>query len=126
MPLPAILAGKTAGELFRKIGLPLILALTVAAILLLTFCEGKRSGGMEADNARLKANAGMLKKKGAADDAAAAARTEGALRQTQEQRELEEATANATDPNERRRAFHRCLRVQQHARATGRSAPQCD
>lgn len=126
MPLPAFLAGKSASVLFKKIGLPLLIAAAVIAILMLTYCEGKSSGTAKADLARERGNVETLEKKGRADEAAAGSRLSDGLRQQQEQTQLEKVTANETDPRERRRAFHRCLRLQQSARAAGDPAPVCE
>lgn len=44
----------------------------------------------------------------------------------QEKRELERAQANAQNDTDRRIARHRCLGLQQSARAAGRQPPACD
>lgn len=66
-----------------------------------------------------------------ADQNAADQRLEDQERRAQEQRELKEAVENAPDDPavddavERRLAFHRCLGLQQRARAAGLEPPAC-
>lgn len=117
-------AGKSAMEIVKKLW-PVWLALLFGIIILLAYCQGKGVGQTEADNQRLEGNAKTLENTSRANENAATARGEDQTRLQQEQTELQKATNNANSPAERRRAFHRCLRDQQTARAAGRPAPVC-
>jgi len=124
MPLPAFLAPAAIGG-FLKRAWPFLLAAAVGLVLLLTYCEGKRSGKAGADLAREKGNVKTLQRVNKANEAAAENRLTEQARVNKEQRELQEAVSHETDPRERRRAFHRCLRLQQSARAANREPPEC-
>jgi hypothetical protein len=60
-----------------------------------------------------------------ADGKAAAQRQDDDRRLTQEEQQLEEVQKHAPTDLDRRLAFHRCLRLQQSARAEGREPPAC-
>lgn len=125
MPVPAFLAPAAVGG-FIKRAWPFLLAAAVGLVLLLTYCEGKRSGRARADLARERGNVEALEDKGKADANASAARTDSAVRAQAERRELEEtideARSQGRDP---RAAYYECVRLQQQARAAGRPAPAC-
>lgn len=61
-----------------------------------------------------------------ADTKAAETRRGDDARLAQEQQQLERAQANAQNATDRRIARHRCLGLQQAARAAGREPPACD
>ncbi|HYD12745.1 MAG TPA: hypothetical protein VEC11_07845 [Allosphingosinicella sp.] len=124
MALPAFLAPAAIGGFFKR-SWPFMLAGAVGLILLLTYCEGRKAGSNAADLSRERGNVKMLENTAAASENAAAARLDDQERQQQEQAQLRRVTDNANDPAQRRRAFHRCLRDQQAARAAGRPAPVC-
>ncbi len=73
----------------------------------------------QTDNA--EAAAGAAK----ADANAADRRLDDAVRSEVERRELEEVT-NVPNVNDARRAYYRCVRLQQQAREAGRPAPACE
>jgi hypothetical protein len=60
-----------------------------------------------------------------ADNQAAEQRRADDAREAQERRQLEEASKNGQTPTDRRRAFYRCLRLQQQARDSGKPSPAC-
>jgi hypothetical protein len=102
------------------------LILLVAAILALTYCSGLGAGEAKRDKQSLEGSINTLQHVQKADEAAADARLADQARQQQEGGELQKAVNNAgNDPSQRRRAFQRCLRDQQAARAAGRPAPPC-
>ncbi len=105
-----------------------LIALVVLGVLVLAIggCVAKRAydrGVVE--DARLKDNLEAVEGKAEADSGAAVSRQNDAMRSLEEQREIEEAIADATDPADARRAYYRCVRLQQQARAAGRPAPTC-
>src|SRR5205085_7365495 len=102
----------TAIKAFFKSAWPFLLAAAVGLILLLTYCEGRKSGSNAADLSRERGNVKMLENTAAASENAAAARLDDQERQQQEQVQLQRVTNNANSPAERRRAFHHCLRDQ--------------
>lgn len=122
--LPAFLAPAAIGGFIKRFW-PFMLAGIAVLILLLAYCEGRKSGSNAADLSREKGNVETLKNTAAASENASVARLDDQQRQQQEQSELQKVTRNETDPARRNRAFHRCLRDQQAARAAGRPAPAC-
>lgn len=114
-----------AAKAFVARAWPFLLAAAVGAILLLTYCEGRKSGTNAADKARLEGNAKAQEKKAGADAKAADARVEDAVRLEQEQTQLQEAVEDAKDPADARRRHYACLRLQQAARKAGSSPPAC-
>ena len=106
-----------------------LIALAIAAVLAIGIggCVAKRAydrGVVE--DARLKDNLEAVEGKAEADAAAADSRLDDAIRAVDEGREIEEVIADATDPADARRAYYRCVRLQQAARAAGRPAPTCE
>lgn len=105
-----------------------LIALVVLGILVLFVggCVAKRAYDRGVvDDARLKDNLEAVEGQAEADAVAADARLDDAVRALDEQREIEEVIADATDPADARRAYYRCVRLQQQARAAGRPAPTC-
>ena len=120
--LPSMLAIKA----FFKSAWPFMLADAVGLILLLTYCEGKKSGRAGADLAREQGNVEALENKGKADTKAGETRTTDAVRAQVERQELEETVNEArSEGRDPRAAYYECVRLQQQARAGRRPAPTC-
>ena len=120
--LPSMLAIKA----FFKSAWPFMLAAAVGLILLLTYCEGKKSGRAGADQAREQGNVEALENKGKADTKAGETRTTDAVRAQVERQELEETVNEArSEGRDPRAAYYECVRLQQQARAGRRPAPTC-
>lgn len=120
--LPSMLAIKA----FFKSAWPFMLAAAVGLILLLTYCEGKKSGRAGADLAREQGNVEALENKGKADTKAGETRTTDAVRAQVERQELEETVNEArSEGRDPRAAYYECVRLQQQARAGRRPAPTC-
>ena len=120
--LPSMLAIKA----FFKSAWPFMLAAAVGLILLLTYCEGKKSGRAGADLAREQGNVEALENKGKADTKAGETRTTDAVRAQVERQELEETVDEArSEGRDPRAAYYECVRLQQQARAGRRPAPTC-
>ena len=120
--LPSMLAIKA----FFKSAWPFMLAAAVGLILLLTYCEGKKSGRAGADLAREQGNVEALENKGKADTKAGETRTTDAVRAQVERQDLEETVNEArSEGRDPRAAYYECVRLQQQARAGRRPAPTC-
>ena len=120
--LPSMLAIKA----FFKSAWPFMLAAAVGLILLLTYCEGKKSGRAGADLAREQGNVEALENKGKADTKAGETRTTDAVRAQVERQEREETVNEArSEGRDPRAAYYECVRLQQQARAGRRPAPTC-
>lgn len=78
---------------------------------------------IEKDRLEQRADAAEADRK--ADEKAAEQRQEDTARLEQERRELERVMDNEVTDFDRRLAKHRCLRLQQSARAAGREPPSC-
>lgn len=72
-----------------------------------------------------KIEASQAKADRAADQNASVAKEHDLNRQNQEADELIKVQENAKSTTDRRLAFHRCLRLQQHARENGLQPPRC-
>lgn len=119
---PFLIAAK---GLFGRFGPHLLLGGAVIGILLLVYCEGKNAGTDQADKARLEANVDALKGKAKADEKASVQRRDDDARLNAENAELKEVIEDAPDPAAARRAYYRCVRLQQRARESGDPAPAC-
>lgn len=115
--------GRTVTEGASKVIVWVGLALALLLVLGTAKCAYDRS---VIRNYTANQNAANAKADRKADQAAAEQRREDDARLTTERKQLEEAGKNATNPTDRRIARHRCIRLQQDARAAGREPPACD
>jgi hypothetical protein len=104
---------------------PLMAIAAVALLLLLTYCEGKRSQAAIDAKARLEGNVKAQDEKAKADEQSSTRRRTDDRRLDQEATQLKEVQTDAHNPTDARLARHRCIRLQQQARAAGRAAPDC-
>lgn len=109
-----------------KLAKPFIVLLAIGAAVALFFgAKALYDHGVIAKH-DLKVEAQQAKDDRKADTTAADQRLSDAERRTQEQKELENVLlTNATSADDRKRAFYRCLRLQQAARANGLEPPAC-
>ena len=120
--LLAILGRWGVPEPLRKLILFAAIALLVVGVLGVAKCSYDKS---VIDGERATNNARQAQADRKADTKAADRRLEDQERLAREELELLEVTREVDDPVERRRAFHRCLRLQQAARAAGGEPPAC-
>lgn len=107
---------------FAKIAVIGTLIVLAVALLGLGKCAYDRSVIKSHEARQDAANAKADRK---ADAKAAEQRRTDDSRLTQERTELQRSTDNAKTDADRRLAFHRCLRLQQAARAANRKPPSC-
>jgi hypothetical protein len=105
-PMPPFLA---------KYGIYIGLALVVALILGLTYCQGQKAGKSGEVVKEQGRTIQTQKEVGAANENAAGARVADATKAVQQERELKDALAASNDPN-RQRVLRGCLIMRQQGR----------
>jgi uncharacterized protein HemX len=120
--LASLALGLGVPQRFAKAAGILGAVMLLIALLGLGKCAYDRSI-IKAHTARQEASNARADRK--ADTRAAETRRSDDARLAQEQQQLERAQANAQNDTDRRLARHRCLRLQQAARAAGREPPAC-
>lgn len=127
-PIISMLVGAGASPRVAKVGAWALLIGLLVAILSLGKCAYDKNL-IDRNDDRRRADTAIADRK--ADNAAADQRLEDHQRRQQEAAELKEAVTYApkdpavSDDVERRLALHRCLRLQQAARAAGDQPPSC-
>lgn len=113
-PIPPFLA---------KYGIYLGLALLVAGILGLAYCEGHKSGKSGEVVQEQKRTIQVQQDVGAANENAASARVADATKAAQQEKELTDAINSSNDPN-KQRVLRGCLILRQQHRDT-KNIPEC-
>jgi hypothetical protein len=98
-----------------KYGIYIGLALVVALILGLTYCQGQKAGKSGEVVKEQGRTIQTQKEVGAANENAAGARVADATKAVQQERELKDALAASNDPN-RQRVLRGCLIMRQQGR----------
>lgn len=101
-----------------------VVGLTLATLALVTAAWRCSVSDAVADREAAARAAAMERARNADQAAAVSARADDA-RQRDERRQLERIPADARPLSDNERAFLRCIRLQQQARADGRPAPAC-
>jgi hypothetical protein len=106
-----------------KYGIYIGLALVVAAVLVLTYCEGHKAGKSGEVVQEQKRTIQTQQEVGSANENAAAARVSDATTAAQQERELKDALDATNDPS-RQRVLRGCLIMRQQGRDT-KNIPAC-
>lgn len=120
-----IIARLIAGGVPERLAKPALIALAVALAIIaagIGKCAYDRSIIAKHDAA---ANLSAEKAGRAADQKAADQRQADTTRAASEAAQLDKVTTNANSPDDARRAYYRCVRLQQAARANGERSPAC-
>lgn len=113
----------TLPPFLAKYGIYIGLALVVALILGLTYCEGHKAGKSGQVVKEQKATIQVQKEVGSANENAAAARVSDATKAATQEKELTDALKSTNDPN-RARVLRGCLIMRQQHRDT-KNIPAC-
>ena len=108
---------------FSKYGIYLAIAAVVAAVLGLTYCQGKSAGKSGEVVKQQKRTIQVQQEVGSANENAADARVSDGTKAAQHERELKDALAATNDPN-RQRVLRGCLIIRQQGRKLPSSCPQ--
>jgi len=106
-----------------KYGIYIGIALVVALILGLTYCQGQKAGKSGEVVKQQQREIGVQRDVGKANENAAEARVADTARAAQQERELKDAL-NATDDPARQRVLRGCLILRQQGRDT-QDIPAC-
>jgi hypothetical protein len=107
----------------KKYGIYLVIAAIVAAVLVLTYCQGQKAGKSGEVVKQQGRTIEIQNQVGNANENAAAARVEDATMAAQQERELKDALDATNDPA-RQRVLRGCIILQQQGRNT-QNIPAC-